>query len=76
MKNLKYVLASVLFFGLVFAIPFGIIWSLNTLFDAHITYTLKTWAAALILSTIVYGSSATNNLNRKKKQNQAWNYYQ
>ena len=76
MKKLKYTLATLLFFTLVFSIPFGIIWSLNTLFDAHIAYTYKTWAAALILSTIVYGSSATGNISKKKKQAQSWNYYQ
>ena len=74
---MKYVaiIAIVLFF--VFIGPFLAIWSLNTLFPVlAIPYTLETWAAALILSTIVYGSSATGNISKKKKQAQSWNYYQ
>ena len=56
MKALKVLAATVLFFSLVGLIPFGIIWSLNTLFSMGILYTFKTWAATTILSSIVYGS--------------------
>tara|TARA_B100000131_G_scaffold301522_1_gene323807 strand:+ start:916 stop:1113 length:198 start_codon:yes stop_codon:yes gene_type:complete len=34
--------------------PFVTIWSFNTLFDLGIEYTLKTWAAALILGGALY----------------------
>jgi hypothetical protein len=75
MKALKVVLATALFFTLIIIIPFGIIWSLNTLFYTEIAYTWETWAAATILSSIVYGSSAASNYSKKKKQRTSWNYY-
>lgn len=75
MKVVKVLLATALFFGLVVIIPFGIIWSLNTLFYTEIPYTWKTWAATTILSTIVYGSSAASNYSKKKKQRTNWGYY-
>ena len=40
----------------VFA-PLLTIWSLNTLFGLTITYTIKTWLAALVLGAFVGGSS-------------------
>ena len=39
----------------VFA-PLLTIWSLNTLFGLTITYTIKTWLAALVLGALVGGS--------------------
>ena len=44
--------------------PFLAIWSLNTLFSLEIPFTLETWAAAAILSSILSGglvSSSKNN---------------
>lgn len=44
--------------------PFLAIWSLNTLFSLAIPFTLETWAAAAILSSILSGglvSSSKNN---------------
>jgi len=75
MKVVKVLVATAIFFGLVAIIPFGIIWSLNTLFYTQIPYTWETWAAATILSTIVYGSSAASNYSKKKKQRTSWGYY-
>lgn len=37
-------------------IPIAAIWSLNTLFGLGIAYTLKTWAAALVICGIIGGS--------------------
>ncbi len=74
MKIVKVLLATVLFFGLVAVIPFGIIWSLNTLFYTEIPYTWQSWAATVILSSVVYGSSAAGNYTKNKKQ-RSWNYY-
>ena len=75
MKALKVLAATVLFFSLVGLIPFGIIWSLNTLFSMGILYTFKTWAATTILSSIVYGSSAAGNYTKTKKPRTTWGYY-
>jgi hypothetical protein len=33
--------------------PLAVIWSLNTLFDTGIPYSLRTWAATVVLVTIV-----------------------
>ena len=35
------------------ATPLAAIWALNTLFGLGITYTFKTWFAALVLSAII-----------------------
>jgi hypothetical protein len=75
MKLLKVVLATALFFGLIVVIPFGVIWSLNTLFYTEISYTWQTWAATVILSSVVYGSSAASNYSKNKKQRTSWNYH-
>lgn len=44
--------------GIVF-VPIAAIWSVNLLFGFAIPYTIKTWAASLILSGIVSGSTAS-----------------
>jgi len=51
----------VLIILLVIFMPVLAIWSLNTLFGLGIAYTFKTWLAALILSSIVGGSSVSKN---------------
>jgi hypothetical protein len=33
--------------------PLAVIWSLNTLFQTEIPYSLKTWAAVAVLATIL-----------------------
>lgn len=48
--------------GLVMAafglIPIATIWTLNTLFDTGIEYTMQTWLAALLLAMAVGGSAS------------------
>jgi len=75
MKLLKVVFATTLFFGLIVVIPFGVIWSLNTLFHSGIPYTWQNWLATVILSSVVYGSSAASNYSKNKKQRTSWNYH-
>lgn len=75
MKVVKILLATTLLFSLIAVIPFAIIWSLNILFHTEIPYTWKTWAATVILSSIVYGSSAASNYSKNKKQKTGWGYY-
>ena len=57
----RYNLQLVLFFAALFiiAIPFGSIWSLNTLFGLNIDYNLETWLASLFLTSIVTGQRNT-----------------
>lgn len=47
-------------------VPLGLIWALNTLFQLGIAYTLKTWAAALIL--IILFSRMKTDYKEGKKQ--------
>lgn len=47
-------IAILLILLLIYA-PLGVIWALNVLFHLAIPYTLKTWAAAFILSAAVKG---------------------
>ena len=49
MKFIPFILL-VLFVVVVIAIPFALIWAVNTLFATAIPATFTTWAAALILS--------------------------
>lgn len=51
------ILFIVLIVLIVWLLPLATIWALNTLFPLSIAYTLKTWAAALLLSAAVGGSS-------------------
>jgi hypothetical protein len=46
--------------------PFAIIWSLNTLFQLSIPFTIETWLATTFLQMITFGNIA-NNVNRKSK---------
>ncbi|WP_287101218.1 hypothetical protein [Hydrotalea sp. AMD] len=39
--------------AIVVAVPELVIWSLNTLFQLHIEYTMATWFASLVLTSIV-----------------------
>lgn len=50
--------------ALIIFVPLGFIWSLNTLFQLGIAYTLKTWAAALILIMLF----SVKSYNERKKQ--------
>lgn len=40
--------------------PLAVIWALNTLFGLAIAFTLKTWAAALVLIACVGASNSSN----------------
>jgi len=51
---------TIVVLGIVF-IPIAIIWSLNILFPIlAIPYTIKTWAAALILSSVLAARVSTS----------------
>lgn len=52
------VVAILLILFIVFA-PLGIIWAINTLFSLSIPYSIKTWAAAAIMSYF-FGKSHIN----------------
>jgi hypothetical protein len=43
---------------IVIAIPFAIIWSLNTLFALGLAYDMKTWLATVILGSTWFGGGA------------------
>lgn len=48
----------VLIIALIICVPFGAIWSLNTLFGLTIPYTWRTLIAAMCLSVLVGNSGA------------------
>jgi len=50
---------AIIVIAIVIAVPFGIIWSINTLFATGIPFTLKTWGAALILAGSVGGNRSS-----------------
>ena len=61
MAVLGGVLAGVLLIAAIILVPIAVIWALNTLFALGIVLTVKTWLAALVLSSIIYGSSGSSS---------------
>ena len=62
MKDLLLVLLLVsIAIVILLGYPYLAIWSLNTLFSLSIPFTLKTWAAALLLLFLVQGSRGRIN---------------
>lgn len=59
MRNTITVFLVVLVVVLVVTAPIALIWALNTLFGLGIAYTVKTWAAALILGGAVTTPTST-----------------
>jgi len=59
-------LIIVLGLALLIFSPFISIWSLNTIFQLGIAYTMQTWLAAIWLMMTTFGSvsSAVNNLKK------------
>lgn len=51
---MKYLVVS-LAVGIFAAFPVIFIWSLNTMFEFEIEYTLKTWLAAMFLGSLFVG---------------------
>lgn len=51
-----FLLFAILIIVAVLLMPLALVWSINTLFELHIPYTLETWAASLIISS-VFGAS-------------------
>jgi hypothetical protein len=47
------VIVFVLALGIVFALPFASIWSVNTLFLTAIPYSIETWLAAFWLNALL-----------------------
>ena len=52
--------------GLVILAPLATIWSINTLFQLGIGYTVEAWLAVVWLSTVTFGglTHAINNLKK------------
>ena len=59
MRIIGYTFLGLLTIALIILIPFGFIWSVNTLFNLSIAYTLKAWCASLIL-LILIGNAGTS----------------
>jgi len=60
MRSTAAVLVAALIVAMIVFGPLLLIWALNTLFMFSIPYTLKTWAAALVLGGVV-GSSGSRS---------------
>jgi len=48
----------VLFVGLIFVMPLGLIWALSTLLSISIGYSFKTWVAAFLVLILLNGGRA------------------
>lgn len=69
MKNALYVLLVAAIISSIFLIPFGIIWSLNTLFPAlQIAYSFWTWLAVIILNLTWLSKPAAQNVKLTNKE--------
>jgi len=62
----KGLLIAVIWIGLVILAPLATIWSINTLFQLGIDYTVEAWLAVVWLSTVTFGglTHAINNLKK------------
>jgi hypothetical protein len=52
MKTSNAILILALCIVVIIFAPFGTIWSLNTLFDTRISYSLEAWFAVVFLSVV------------------------
>jgi hypothetical protein len=64
MKIIGYAVLILLVLAILVLLPFGLIWSINTLFSLSIAYTIKNWLAAILLIIIMGGKS--NGITFKK----------
>ena len=60
----KYIVAIVFGLFIVFIYPFATMWSLNALFGLAIEYTLDTWLATFILTSLLQGNGLTFRRNK------------
>lgn len=60
----KYIVAIAFGLTITFFFPFAAIWSLNTLFGLAIEYTLDTWLAAFLLTSLLQGNGLTFRRNK------------
>lgn len=69
MKIIGYTILVLLIIALVIIIPFGFIWSINTIFNLSLAYTLKTWLASIILLAF-FGNAGmkSNGISIKTKE--------
>lgn len=58
LKGIGITAIVALIIALLVCMPLATIWALNTLFGLSIVYTVKTWAATLVLAAMVGGTSA------------------
>lgn len=64
-KVLIVIVGIALLLAVVVFAPFITIWSLNTLFNLGIDYTIWTWAATVWLGMVTFGGLAANVRNKE-----------
>jgi hypothetical protein len=67
MKIVGYIILGLLIIALMILIPFGFIWSINTLFSLSVAYTIKTWLASLLI-LILIGNTGNKEVISIKKE--------
>ncbi len=67
MKIAGYTILGLLIIALMILIPFGFIWSINTLFSLSVAYTIKTWLASLLI-LILIGNTGNKKVISIKKE--------
>jgi hypothetical protein len=60
MKEFVIALAIVFVIGFFIFYPIAVIWSMNTLFKFAIPFTLETWAATVVLSSLFAAKITVN----------------
>ena len=59
------ILVVLLLMAVIVTFPLGTIWSLNTLFQLEIAYTVDTWLATVFLQMVTFGGA--NVVSRQSK---------
>ena len=68
MKLVGYTILGLLIIALMILIPFGFIWSINTMFSLSVSYTIKTWLASLIILILIGNTGNKKVISIKRKE--------
>ena len=68
MKIIGISLLILFVIGLIVLIPFGLIWSVNTLFNLSILYTFKNWLASMVLIILLGNTKDSIKIKQEEKK--------
>lgn len=67
-KLLLFGFFATIIIATIIAVPFALIWSINTLFATSIAYNITTWLASFAI-LVLFGNKSGVSISRTTKQN-------